>query len=157
VQPRPVEAPTDYGAVLHFATLGPLVGDPPDGRLSPVVTLYAPRRRRGVLWTAGEVHFLTANCRERFPALHAVSRRFRSWLRGFECVFEQKPGARGDWNYYLEGSLQNYDSSIYALPSAMDALRRGQYFVGDDDNELVLDTICKSLHLRGVEGITAEP
>jgi len=68
-------------------------------------------------------------------------------------VFARSSGA-GDWDYYLEGTLKRSDSKIFALPAAFSALQRGQYFVADDDNEFVLDKLCRSLRLRGVKGIT---
>jgi hypothetical protein len=68
----------------------------------------------------------------------------------------ERASTPGDWDYYLEGSIRNYDDKVFALPSAMDALRRGQYFVADNDDDFVLDKVCKSLRLRGVEGITPE-
>jgi hypothetical protein len=85
--------------------------------------------------------------------LNAVSRRFGEWLRDFELVFSAKNPTAHEW-YYLEGELRRRDAEIYALPAAADALRRGQYFVADDETEAVLDTLCKSLRLRGVQGVT---
>jgi hypothetical protein len=145
---------TDRGATMHFAELGPLIGPPGpiDGTSSPVVTLLLPRRRRGILLTAGEVHFLPTPLRKQFPALHEIRRDFGRWLRNFDCVFSRS-SRPGDWDYYLEGSIRNFDSDVFALPEAMAALRAGQYFVADDDTAEVLDRLCKSLRLRGVEGI----
>ena len=145
---------TDRGVVLYFNELGPLMGAPGpiDVAKSPLVTLFFPRRRRGVLLTAGEVHFLPIPLRKQFPALHRISQDFSRWLRQFDCVFS--PSAQsGEWDYYLEGSIRNGDSEVFALPEAMSALRSGQYFVADDDTDALLDRLCKSLHLRGVEGI----
>jgi hypothetical protein len=152
IQPAPREISKPRGVLLYFDSLGALVGDPLDVDRSPLVSLFAPRRRRGVLHTAGEVHFLPTPLRQQFPVLHRLSRRFSSWLSSFPCVFEGS--SRGDWDYYLEGSLKNRDGKIFALPSAFAALQRGQYFVADDDNDFVIDKLCRSLRLRGVAGIT---
>jgi len=153
--PRVHDAP--HGALLHFANLGPLVGLPGqlDSAKSPVATVFLPRRRRGVLLTAGEVHFLPSPLRKAFPALHRISQDFHRWLRQFDCVFSQSSKLR-EWDYYLEGRLRNFDPDIFALPQAMAALRREQYFIADDDTETTVDKLCKALRLRGVEGILAE-
>src|SRR3954463_7602045 len=121
---RPVEVQSSRALVLHFAALGPLIGSPGpiDSKRSPVATLFSPSPRRGGLWTAGEVHFLTVRVREQFPPLHHVIRRFRAWLQQFPCV-HSRTATPGDWDYYLEGSIRNFDSNVFALPSAMDALR----------------------------------
>ena len=39
---------------------------------------------------------------------------------------------------------------IFALPEGMQALNEGHYFVADDDNEHVVETVVKSLRLRGI-------
>jgi len=106
----PLMIETPRGALLHFANLGPLVGlpGPIDSAKSPVVTVFLPRRRRGVLLTAGEVDFLPSPLRKRFPALHKISQDFRRWLREFDCVFSPSSTSR-DWDYYLEGRLKNFD------------------------------------------------
>jgi hypothetical protein len=126
-------------------------GSGADARHSPLVSLFRPRLRRGVLWSVGEVHFLPSSLRRAFPPLHALSHRFAEWLSGFERVFARGPGWSGEWDYWLEGSIRNYDAEVFALPQAMAALRKGQYFVGAADGEGVLDTLCRSLRHRRVE------
>jgi len=155
LEPPPSEVPTERAIALHFESLGSLHDEQGnvDWKRSPVVTLFAPRQRRGVLWTAGEIHFLPTPLREQFPSLHRISRRLAAWLASFPRIFE-RPNNPGDWDYYLEGTLRNSDPSIFALPAAMTALRQGQYFVSDDDTDFLLDKLCKSLRLRGVTGIT---
>jgi hypothetical protein len=151
--PRPpVEVPTARGHLLHFRELGPLAmeaGHPVAPR-SPVVSVLPPRVRRGILWTVGEVHFLATPLRQLFPGLQRVSLAFRKWLARHECVYPGPHPEVSEWAYHLEGSVQNHDSPIYAFPSGSEALRKGQYFVGDDDNELVLDQVCAALRLRGL-------
>jgi hypothetical protein len=88
-----------------------------------------------------------------FPRLAAFSREFRKWLMQFTCVFSRRRDFKPEWNYYLEGSILNYDPDIFALPKAMDALRQGQYFVADGDNDRTLEAICKELRKRGVLGV----
>lgn len=154
VEPAPREMPTERSVVLHFQNLDPHHGEHTnvDPKRSPIVTLFPPRQRRGVLWTAGEIHFLPTPLREQFPSLHRISRRLATWFSSFPRVFE-RANSPGDWDYYLEGTLRNGEASIFALPAAMIALRNGQYFVSDDDADFVLDKLCKSLRLRGVTGI----
>ncbi|MGA2258742.1 MAG: hypothetical protein ABSG53_29090, partial [Thermoguttaceae bacterium] len=108
--------------------------------------------KHGVILTCGEVHFL-ATPMSLFPRLAAFSREFRKWLMQFTCVFSRRRDFKPEWNYYLEGSILNYDPDIFALPKAMDALRQGQYFVADGDNDRTLEAICKELRKRGVLGV----
>jgi len=140
---------------LHFPSLGRLqhVNDTEqvDPKRSPVASLLPPEKLRGILWTAGELHFLPTPLRELFPKLDAISRRFAKWLRGFECVYEG-PVASGEWDHFLEGGLRNSDPPIYALPDAMKALRGGQYFVPHGLHGDPLDRLCRTLELRGVRG-----
>lgn len=150
----PAEHPGDDCTLLHFADGGPLAREPGgavDTTLSPVATLFLPRVRRGVLWTVGEVHFLATSLRERFPEVHRVVAAFGRWLRGHECVYSGKPGFEGEWDYYLEGSVRNYDPPVFALPSGLQALRAGRYFVAEGDTPERVERVCKSLRLRGVE------
>ena len=91
---------------------------------------------------------MTTPLRSRIPEPRIRTRRqFVKWLGQFDPVYEGRPG---DWDYYLEGSIRNEDSTVYAMPGWMAALERGTYFVADDDNDLVIDTVCRSLALRGV-------
>lgn len=140
---------------LHFEQLGPLVNADAEGfidpKMSPVATLFLPYKRRGILWTVGEVHFLATPLRKRFPALHKISSEFEKWLISFECVFSMNPGYNPEWNYYLEGSVRNFDPPVFAFPSGLAALRAGRYFVSDDDTEALLDRLCMSLRHRGIE------
>jgi len=149
--------PSSRGRWLHFREIGPLAftgsqtgAGEIDPKRSPVVSFFPARRRRGVLWTAGEVHFLATPLKELFPTLDRVSRQFARWLSQFERVFSRR-SPTDDWTYYLEGSILNYDSDVYALPDAAAELRRGQYFVADDDSATAVDTLCRTLRLRGVE------
>lgn len=128
---------------LHFADIGPLLE--PDK--SPLATVYLPRVRRGVLWTVGEVHFLPT--REQFPALHKISAAFGRWLKTHPCVFTGKE--QGEWDYHLEGTVQNYDPPIHAFPSGFEALQAGRYFVAENDTRTRLDDLCKKLRLRGID------
>jgi hypothetical protein len=153
--PRPpAEHPSARGIVLHFQELGPLA-QRQDGTLdparSPVATLFLPRVRRGVLWTVGEVHFLATPLRRLFPELHRISARFKKWLATHECVYPGRTPQGSEWDYTLEGSIKNYEPPVFAFPSGLEALRSGQYFVAEDDNEFVLDKLCAALRLRGID------
>lgn len=149
---EPEEVLTERSTVFHFRACGPLLYDSRghiDTALSPVATLFPPRVRRAALWTAGEVHFLPTQMRRKFPALHRTAADLAKWLSSFHCVFA--PGASSEFAYYLEGSLRNEDSPIYALPSGLDALNDGRYFVSEGESDGRLDGLCQQLRLRGVE------
>ena len=120
-----------------------------------MVNVFMPLRKRGVLLTCGEVHFL-ATPMSLFPKLQLINRHFRQWLGEFTCVFSRRAGFPPEWDYYLEGDLRNHDSDILALPEAMDALRHGAYFVAECDSDARIDQIVRQLQLRGVEGILAK-
>ena len=149
LDPKPIvqEAPT--GHVLWFRSLGEIavIDGEPVAKSSPIVNLFSPRRRRGLLWTAGEVHFLATH--GTYSDLDRISRRFARWVGKFDEV--HRSGIAGPWDYYLEGSIKAYDSSVVAMPRAMEALRAGTYFVSDDDNDVVVDRLCRKLALRGVQ------
>lgn len=147
----PEEVLKEGGILLHFRACGEL-SYRSDGTIiideSPLATLFLPRIRRGVLWTVGELHFLSKRTPERFPDLAKVSATFSRWLNRLPCVYSNKVLVN-EFGYFLEGSVKNYDSPVYAFESGLDALRSGQYFVGDGDNEVVLDRLCSNLRLRG--------
>ena len=156
--PTPPEfVPKPNAAWLYFRDFGGLANSASGGvdvQRSPLVSVFLPKVRREILWTVGEVHFLAARMPATFPELQRVLVSFRKWLQGFPPVFHQPhlpQTSGGRWDYYLEGSVRNRGSDIFALPEGMAALERGQYFVCDDDSEPRLDTILRMLKLRGVE------
>lgn len=146
---QPVERTQDASTWFYFRDFGPF---DQDVKKSPLVSVFMPRQKRGVLTTIGEVHFL-ATPLSAFPGLNKVSKRFREWLRENPCVFSRLPGFVHEWDYFLEGSTRNWDSDIFALPAGLVALKRGSYFVANDDGERQLDLVCRALQLRGVEGV----
>ena len=146
---QPVESGHDAGSLFYFREFGPLHSD--IGK-SPLVNVFMPVRRRAVLTTIGEVHFLATPITS-FPALNKINRRFREWLTRNPCVYSHRPDFVHEWDYFLEGSAKSWDPDIFALPGGMAALKDGSYFVAGDDNVLVLDRVCRTLELRGVDGI----
>jgi len=149
----PTEVEAERGTVFYFRECGPLMYEPGgriDSTASPVATIFHPRIRRSALWTAGEVHFLATQHRQRYPALHRTSKAFSNWLAGHRCVHSQEK-ADDQFAYYLEGSIRNYDSPVFALTSGLSALEAQRYFVAEDDTESRLEIICRYLRLRGVE------
>lgn len=90
---------------------------------------------------------------KKFPQLVEVNRKFIKWLKQYNLVFTRKADHDNRFDYFLEGSIRNWDSDVYALPLAFDALGKGKYFVNHDDDGHLLDTLCKQLKLRGVEGL----
>jgi hypothetical protein len=149
LDPCPVEQSTEKGVIFYFRELGPLSDDPAQ---SPVVTVFLPRKVKGVLTTAGEIHFL-ATPAKRFPALATVSRKFRKWISEYKRVHSYKAEHDDSYDYYLEGSLRNWNSDIFALPKGLEALKIGKYFVSDNDGDVILESLCRQIRLRGVEGI----
>lgn len=143
-----VESVREDGSLFYFRNFGPLDSD---RKKSPLVNVFLPAQKRGLLTTIGEVHFLSTPM-SAFPSLNNVKKRFRDWLTECPCVFSRRPDFVHEWDYFLEGSAKNWDSEIYAFPAGMAALQRGSYFVASDDNEFVLDRVCRSLELRGVFG-----
>lgn len=147
----PMDVHRPKGVTLHFDHYGSLAIDGSgilDPAASPLVSIFLPQVRRGILWTIGEVHFLATPLRKRFPPLQAVSSAFSAWLAGHEQIFP--PKGQDDFSYFLEGSVRNNHPPVFALPSGLAAIREGRYFVGDDDNDSYLDRICRALRLRGV-------
>jgi hypothetical protein len=146
---QPVESAHDARFLFYFRDFGPLE---PDAKKSPLVSVFVPVRKWGVLTTLGEVHFL-ATPLSAFPGLNKVNKRFRQWLTEHPCVYSHRPDFEHKWDYFLEGSARNWDSNIFALPAGMAALQDGSYFVAANDNEARLDLVCRALQLRGVEGV----
>lgn len=152
----PEELPAGgIGVLLSFRAFGDLVYDSGgtgqlNAQKSPLVSVFLPIKKRGILWTAGEVHFLPKPMRKVCPSLVSINQNFRKWLANFERVFAFDPKWEGKWDYYLEGSIRNHAREVFALPNAMNALRQGHYFVAEGDNDLFLDKICQSLRLRGM-------
>jgi hypothetical protein len=137
-----------------------LVPLPPAGQVdqqsTPLVLLQRPQSVLGTIWTGGSVIFTPTPLRSQFPKLDRINRLFGKWLRDFELVFSHQPAAQAhNWDYYLEGGIMNCAKEIFALPEAMNALRRGQYFVRHGINASSLDQLSRQLRLRGVnfEGI----
>ena len=159
----PEVLPKPDGAVLYFRQFGNLAmttANEVDVKRSPVVSVFLPHVRREILWTVGEVHFLTDRMRSSFPGLHRVLMSFRQWLQTFPLVFRQPrlpETAGGPWDYYLEGGVRNVSGEIFALPEGMVSLERGQYFVWHGDAEARLDTLLKTLRLRGVTNASGAP
>ena len=143
-----------HGVSLYFREFGSLV-PADDGTLdshrSPMVSLFVPRIRRGVLWTVGEVHFLATPLRKLYPGLHKLSRQLDAWMEQFECVLANGRCPCPEWDYQLEGSVKSHDPPIYALPSGLEALHSGRYFVARDDTEFMLEKLCRQLKLRGIQ------
>jgi len=65
-------------------------------------------------------------------------------------VFSKRLHFEEDYSYFLEGSVQNHDSDIFALPEGFQQLKHGRYFVSDDDNDSYVEPITRKLRLRGV-------
>lgn len=154
----PIEIKTDWGVVLHFSELGPLqsrselLGEP-SLSMSPVVALILPTERRGLLWGVGEIRFVTTPLKKTYPKLYQIDTRLSEWLETYECIFSLRKGHPkvSSHDYYLEGSVRNDPTPIWALPSGLDALREGQYFVSAHETKGRLEDVCRALRLRGLQ------
>src|SRR4029079_11305872 len=123
--PCPMEVPTEGATVLYFQELGCLSYNS-DGQInatkSPVATIFLPKVRRSLLWTVGELHFLATPLGQLFPELREINSKFSRWLGTHECVYTNA-GTSNVYNYYLEGSVKNGDSPVFAFDSGIEALR----------------------------------
>ena len=108
---QPVEGVREDGSLFYFRAFGTLDSD---AKKSPVVNVFLPVRKRGVLMTIGEVHFL-ATPLSTFPGLNKVNKRFRAWLAENPCVYSHRPNFVHEWDDFLEGSARNWDADIHAL------------------------------------------
>ena len=85
------------------------------------------------------------------PGYEKVTKAFRQWNRKHNVIFEQHPKTSSEFSYYLEGSIQNIASIVYALPSGLTALENGRYFIAECDAEYDLTPLLRKLRLRGME------
>ena len=128
---------------LHYMPDGSI-----DSERSPVVTVHTPRVRRGILWTVGEVRFCPVPLRQ-FPGLERLRRSFLRWFEKCPLIYDHHPAGEHRFDYYLEGMARN-SGPIRAFPSGLAALENGQYFVCRFDTNVLLETVCRTLALRGV-------
>lgn len=149
--PPEITARSD-GALLYFREFGPLhpaADGACDVKNSPLVNLFLPQLHRCVLHSVGEVHFLPTPAKA-FPELAKVARNFQTWLSQHELVFDRRRSPATEFDHQLEGSVQNFDSPIYAFVSGWQELKAGRYFISHDESEHLVERICRSLKLRGV-------
>lgn len=155
-QPETGEEHVNDDRTLIFYRQFSALAQNPDGSadptMSPLVSVFLPKVRRGVLWTVGEVHFLHMT-KAGFPRLDRIRKSFQRWLEEYAIVWDRKQDNLEDYGYYFEGTIKNIADKIYALPDGLSAIEAGQFFAAEGDNELVLDRVCKSLRLRGVNCI----
>ena len=147
---QPVENVSETRSLFYFRSFGSLESV---AAKSPLVSVFLPVQKRGVLTTIGEVHFL-ATPLSAFPGLNKIKKKFQNWIEQYSRVFSRDSDFEREWDYFLEGSIQNWDPDVFALPAGMIALRNGSYFVMADDNDHQLNLVCRKLELRGVEGIS---
>lgn len=86
---RPTVVGTDSGVNIHFSAFGPLArttAGQVDTKRSPLVNVFLPQLKRGILWTAGEIHILATPLKKQYPPLQRVSAALREWLREFGRV-----------------------------------------------------------------------
>ena len=144
----------DATVSIHFEDFGPIGTDESGNfaaHLSPLVSVFLPRTRRGILVTVGEVHFFPSNLARAFPGLERVRRRFKSWLDTNSVAYDRKDSHRPESTYFFESGILNVADRITALPSGEALLTNGTYFVPDRSPELMLDILCKTLRLRGID------
>jgi hypothetical protein len=147
----PDEHPFDWGAALHYSSLGqPHLRS--DGRIdserSPVISVEIPRVCRGILWTVGEVRFCPVPLSQ-FPELERLRRSFLRWFQKHPLIYNNHPAGEHRFDYYLEGTARNW-GPIRAFPSGLAALENGHYFISRLDASGSLESVCRKLALRGV-------
>ena len=149
----------EHAIALYFPEYGPVRFRPllererlpqVDTDLTPLVIVTAPRLLRGVIWTAGEVEFLSTPLRRTFPGLHRLSKQFLAWLSELPRAHPDPSSDEVAFSYFLRGELLNFDSPLFVFPSAMDALRRRTFFVGSHVGAAYIDTLCRELRLQGI-------
>lgn len=169
-----VEAPVEESAVLHwfrglehqpeetvkadnslffFRQFGGLEydeGGKIDPSLSPLIRVFPTKIRRQSLWTVGEVHFFAKGSSPCGKNMAKLQRRFQTWLHSCEQIYGPPLQSDNDFSYYLEGGVTSWTPKIFALPTGLTAIKSGQYFVNRESNDHVLDSVCKTLRLRGV-------
>ncbi len=148
----PEETITEKGVLLFFRHIGQMVCNTqgnPDYSKSPVVHVFLPQVRRSILWSTGAVNFIPTPMGQ-FPQFGKLHRHFKIWMTSHPLVYDPKRGAENPFSYFLVGAAANR-GELYGLPSGVEALHRGQYFVDPFDNKTVLDVVCRSLRLRGLE------
>jgi hypothetical protein len=140
--------------LIYFRGLAktPLIGGQANEKCTPLVWFLNPTKKRGTLWTVGEVRFSPEPLQKQFPELEKLNKALSKWLGEFELVYSRKSPVVSDWDYFLEAGIRSWVPKIHALPLAAAALKKGQYFIDADANDGVLDTLCRSLRLRGVPG-----
>lgn len=146
------EHPNDERVLLFYRQFGPLAQNndgSADATMSPLTSVLFPKIRRGVIWTVGEVHFLYKS-KAGFSDLERLRRRFQKWLQSHPIIWDRRHDGREGYGYYLEGGIKNIADKVFALPSGNIAHEAGQYFVAEGTGDYVLDVLCKSLRLRGV-------
>jgi hypothetical protein len=72
---RAVESAHDAGSLFYFRDFGTLDSD---SKKSPVVNVFTPVRKRGVLTTIGEVHFLATPLTS-FPGLNKINKGLKQY------------------------------------------------------------------------------
>jgi len=147
----PNEHAFDWGTALYFSSVGQL-HHKSDGTInsehSPVVTVHAPQVRRGILWTVGEVRFCPVPL-SRFPELERLRQSFLRWIKKFPLIYDHHPAGEHQFDYYLEGSAQNW-GPIRGLPSDQIALENRHYSISRIESNGSLEALCRKLALRGV-------
>ena len=141
----------DWGVALYFPHLGELRSGP-DGSIdfeqSPVIAIHFPKVRRGILWTVGDVRFCPVPL-SKFPELKRVRRAFLQWFEERPLIYDHHPSSAHSFDYFLEGSAKNW-GPIRAFPTGLAALQKGHYFISQWETDGSLNTLCKTLALRGV-------
>ena len=64
-------------------------------------------------------------------------------------IYDDHPAGEHQFDYYLEGSAKNWEP-IRAFPSGLAALENRQYFISRLEPNVLLETLCRKLALRGV-------
>ena len=117
---------------------------------SPVIVFYPPRKLANRLWTLGRILFPQSNLQKRYPQLNKIKKAIKEELKRGKLLWSWKRPQDGDFSYYMEGSIKNHDYEVYGMSSAAPYIRGAGYFIEGEETAAMMDTLRKSLALRGV-------
>ena len=142
-----VRADKDNHLRFWFKDLGDLG---PSLDESPVVLFYPPHKIADRLWTIGRFMFPQVHLQKKYPLLNKIKKTIKEELQRGILLWNWEHPQEGEFNYYLEGSIKNHDYEIYGMPSSLPYLRKEGYFIEGEETNGLLDTLRKTLALRGV-------
>jgi hypothetical protein len=87
---------------------------------------------------------------KKYSQLNKIKKTIKAELQREILLWNWKQPQEGEFNYYLEGSIKSHDYEIYGMPSSIPYLRKEGYFIEGEETIGMLETLRKTLALRGV-------